>query len=256
MALARAFTSRKTKRPEISLPAPPNRSTSTRNFSVQRAKISGPTELLSTTNMLSFNAPDIRSTSPSSSSGDDSESTPADYQSPTTSVDSSSVGSRPGSPEPNHLSCYFNPAKSADSPTPSRASSSSTEDVPRVPQRALTHTAATHKALARKRSQQRMAAPPNAIHNVQARSSAGMFGAHGDDAAAASAHPFGRELAQVNELAEEYGVSGGVADEEERLLAQKGLLKFGAADYLAEIQALCGGGVFEDMLLPSGAGWI
>ncbi|KAI9837378.1 MAG: hypothetical protein M1838_004844, partial [Thelocarpon superellum] len=68
MALARAFTSRRTKRPEISLPTP-HRSLSTRDFAgapTGRPKISAPTELLSTTNMLSFNAPDIHSASCSS----------------------------------------------------------------------------------------------------------------------------------------------------------------------------------------------
>lgn len=70
------------------------------------------------------------------------------------------------------------------------------------------------------------------------------------------AHPFGKELAQVNELAEELGLRESVVDEEEKILMQKGLQKFGAADYLAEIQGLCGGGVFEDMLLPMGNAWI
>jgi hypothetical protein len=69
-------------------------------------------------------------------------------------------------------------------------------------------------------------------------------------------HPFGKELAQVNEVAEEFGVTKPMVDEEERILMAKGLQKFGAADYLAEIQGLCGGGVFEDMLMPMGSAWI
>jgi len=53
-------------------------------------------------------------------------------------------------------------------------------------------------------------------------------------------HPFGNELAQVTELAEEYGVQGRmhVIDEEEQELVSRGLFKFGAEDYMNEIQEL------------------
>jgi len=53
-------------------------------------------------------------------------------------------------------------------------------------------------------------------------------------------HPFGNELAQVTELAEEYGGQSRmqVIDEEEQELISKGLLKFGAEDYMNEIQGL------------------
>lgn len=53
-------------------------------------------------------------------------------------------------------------------------------------------------------------------------------------------HPFGHELAQVTELAEEYGVMEKVhvIDEEEQELARRGLRKFTAEDYLGEIQGL------------------
>ena len=69
-------------------------------------------------------------------------------------------------------------------------------------------------------------------------------------------HPFGRELEQVNELVEEMVVSAGaVLNEEEQYLVDRGLKKYGAEDYVAEIQELLGG-VFEDHLLPPGAGWI
>jgi len=53
-------------------------------------------------------------------------------------------------------------------------------------------------------------------------------------------HPFGPELAQVTEIAEEYGIKEQLnevaADEQE--LAAKGLSKFSANDYLSEIQGL------------------
>jgi hypothetical protein len=52
-------------------------------------------------------------------------------------------------------------------------------------------------------------------------------------------HPFGNELAQVTELAEEYGVQGNMAviDEEEQELVNRGLFKFDAADYMSEIES-------------------
>jgi len=54
-------------------------------------------------------------------------------------------------------------------------------------------------------------------------------------------HPFGNELAQVSELAEEYGISEeklAVVDEEEQELVSRGLFKYSAADYMGEIQGL------------------
>lgn len=54
-------------------------------------------------------------------------------------------------------------------------------------------------------------------------------------------HPFGNELAQVSEIAEEYGISKeklAVVDEEEQELISKGLFKFRAEDYMSEIHGL------------------
>ena len=69
-------------------------------------------------------------------------------------------------------------------------------------------------------------------------------------------HPFEAELAQVNELAEEFGVKGiTVWDEEEQFLVEHGLQKFGVEDYVMEIQGLFGG-VFDDKSFPMTAGWI
>jgi hypothetical protein len=70
-----------------------------------------------------------------------------------------------------------------------------------------------------------------------------------------SEHPFGAELEQVNELAEEFGISSKVLDEEEQILREKGLRKFKAEDYMMEILPLWGG-VFEDELMPLSPGWI
>lgn len=64
-------------------------------------------------------------------------------------------------------------------------------------------------------------------------------------------HPFGAELAQVEEMAEEIGA---MRDPEADEMERKGLLRFGASDYEAEIYGLLGN-VYEDRL-PVGGGWI
>jgi len=53
-------------------------------------------------------------------------------------------------------------------------------------------------------------------------------------------HPFGPELAQVTEIAEEYGIKEQLNETgaEEQELAAKGLSKFSADDYLNEIHGL------------------
>jgi len=156
--------------------------------------------------------------------------------------------------EPNHLSCYFPTSSRSSSAAGSyhQSNASSDVNVPAIPQRALSHTKKTHQALAHKRSVSRMTPPPNSLSNASyARSSLDMFAGKVE-----SNHPFGKELEQVNELAEEFGVSDvAVFDEEEEYLVSHGLMKFGAEDYVTEIQGLFGG-VFEDKLLPVGSGWI
>lgn len=51
-------------------------------------------------------------------------------------------------------------------------------------------------------------------------------------------HPFGQELAQVREIAEEYGIDERfhAVDEETQHMEAHGLFKFTAQDYLTEIQ--------------------
>jgi hypothetical protein len=53
-------------------------------------------------------------------------------------------------------------------------------------------------------------------------------------------HPFGHELAQVTELAEEYSARPLSKEEEEdhRYIRSKGLKKFSADDYLGDVQNL------------------
>jgi hypothetical protein len=65
-----------------------------------------------------------------------------------------------------------------------------------------------------------------------------MFSLHPD----AAEHPFGNELAQVSELAEEFGSSkeqkAPILDPEEKELKSLGLIKFAADDYMNELQGL------------------
>jgi len=68
-------------------------------------------------------------------------------------------------------------------------------------------------------------------------------------------HPFGRELAQVDEIAEEFGGAKALLDEEEQEMLSKGLCKFAAEDYLNEIGEPYGG-VFEDQLGTIANPWI
>lgn len=249
MSLARAFTTKRAKRPEISAPLP-QRSMSTKQFAagtINRGKISAPVELISTTNMLSYNAPDLYPSSASSLSGDDSDINNKSFlSSPLTSPDSSSIESGPCSPEPNHLTSYFNKTRTS--------TSSNEQDGPSIPQRAPSHTKKTHENMARKRSISRMSSPKNSIST--ARGSLAMFSNPGEAIEAAkpysahtsqtshtshvshAPHPFGNELAQVSELAEEFGGNVHIVDEEERELVSLGLLKFGAEDYMNEIHGL------------------
>ncbi|EPE29198.1 hypothetical protein GLAREA_00358 [Glarea lozoyensis ATCC 20868] len=238
MSLSRAFTMRRNRggSNSDSNSAIPSRSLTTKHSFASgtvRSKISGPIELISTTNMLSYNAPDIfPKSSPALSTGsrsstedDGSDRSNSSVSSPIT--EASSIGSsspRAGSPDPNHLSCYFGQHKEFPM-----------EEAPVIPKRALSHTKKNAEILARKRSTSRMSSPKNSIST---RSSLNMFSSSVD---APDAHPFGNELAQVTELAEDYGISQqtlDIVDEEEQELVSKGLFKFRAEDYMSEIQGL------------------
>jgi len=73
--------------------------------------------------------------------------------------------------------------------------------------------------------------------------------------AAEPGHPFIKELAQVNEVAEEFGLVSANLVQEEQDLVSRGLQKFTVEDYLDEIQGMYGG-VFEDKLGPMAKPWI
>lgn len=157
MSLSRAFTTRKVK-PDEPLP---KRSNTTKGV-ILRHQISAPVALTHTTNMLSYNAPDIRpqkrrdtsassatATSTKSDESSSSESPHSAGSSPPTSPDISSIDEKSPLAEPNHLSCYFAPpshvVKQPEIPS-----------VPAVPKRAPSHTKKSHEMLARQRSNSRL----------------------------------------------------------------------------------------------------
>ncbi|KAK1143378.1 hypothetical protein N8T08_006706 [Aspergillus melleus] len=243
--LTRAFTKRN-KRPEVSAPMPYREGQVKFNAgTIKRGNISAPVELLSTTNMLAYNAPDLHSATSSSTSSlqspDDSELSFShqSFGSQITTPDDSPIDSNP-------VPSYF-PKRSAtitSHPRSSTSTSSSTE-APLVPKRALSHTKRSHQELARKRSLSRLSPPPlNSSRSGPAlRTTQDLF--------QPEPHPFGKELEQVNEVVEEFGGGHRVLDEEEMLLHNKGLKKFTVNDYLVEIEDLYGS-IFDDQLGPIG----
>lgn len=263
MSLARGFTKR-IKRSDAPNPtSPPLKGQNLKNAGLQidRAKISMPVALISTTNMLSYNAPDIStlrhasSSTSSTHSAEDSDNSVSTRRSRSSShgsretlTDASSLDMSPTSPKHNHLSGYFASAnkgvrRSASSGNLQQLKEEPGEPVPAIPERALSHSKRAHERLAQKRSLQNIR-PRGSVGTGSVRSShrtsIDMFNANATIEEEAVAHPFGRELEQLNEVAEEFG--GVVRDVEMEAdlahIRERGLATFCAADYLAEIQPL------------------
>ncbi|KAI5866441.1 hypothetical protein GGS23DRAFT_271827 [Durotheca rogersii] len=273
MSLARAFTTRR-KQPSHDASLLPQRSNTTK--ATVRSKISGPMALTHTTNMLAFNAPDLyprseSSPTESSKSDDDySDSPRTSASSPPTSPDVPSAHGRPTTPEPNHLSCYF-VAPGNKSPT------SNPEEAPSIPKRAPSHTKkASYDNLVNKFSR----LSNQSVKSISTKASFTLSRSSSTSTTATSVssgtfsrkpsvnstpavptvtspppvrpgfrrqveypesqHPFGNELAQVTELAEELGVREKMQaiDEEEQALLSQGLCRFRPEDYLAEVHGL------------------
>ncbi|KAK8205531.1 hypothetical protein M8818_004900 [Zalaria obscura] len=272
MSLVRAFTTRR-NRPEISAPFM-SRAASQRSPGkpVVRSQISSPVALISTTNVLSYDAPNILGTAPipgarntssassvssSHSSADDSDGGSSnDMRSSGTLTDASSVDEpiTPGSPEPNHLSCYFKPAVTTSNPASAVSSPRPSFDAPAIPRRAPSHSKKAHVQLSRKRSVQRMVNPPSTAQEM-ARHSTDMFSKEID---APNTHPFGRELEQLNEVAEEFGsaVRDAEADADRVFMEAHGLEQYGATDYMTEIQDLLSSILEEECSGVQYADWI
>lgn len=259
MSLARAVTKRM-KRTEVPTP-PPARSQSTKQPAkrIDVSQISLPVALISTTNMLSYNAPDIAtlrhasSSTSSTHSAEDSDNSATSARSRSSSngsretlTDASSVESSPTTPAPNHLSGYFaNPAKaprrSISSSDLHKRKSAMIEAVPAIPERAISHSKRAHERLAQKRSVQNIKSTRGSMHSNRSsrehRTSLDMFSSD-TIVEEKETHPFGKELEQLNEVAEEFGgvVRDAEAEADFAALRQNGLAVFCAADYLAEIQ--------------------
>ncbi|KAK4158180.1 hypothetical protein C8A00DRAFT_11024 [Chaetomidium leptoderma] len=304
MSIARAFTTRRVKQSvqAAEFDKAPHRSNSTKpSMGSLRHKISSPVELLHTTNMLSYNAPDIHpmsasSTGSSQRSDDDmSDSALTNGTTPPTSPDIESSPKRTLSSEPNHLSCFFT------APPQQTAAPAVQPEAPVIPQRAPSHSKKQYNTLVRQRSTSGMSQQSSHRtvstkasftfsrssssststsvsstpmyphhHHHKSKLSAAPVAASFSPASpprpqppsssqhqqqhqhqqhqqhrkdySESQHPFGPELAQVSEIAEEYGVkehvSSSAIDREEQEMLAKGLVKFSADDYLSEVRGL------------------
>lgn len=160
-SISRAFTTRRNK---LSIDQKngadgiPQRSNTTKaqmGGNSIRSKISAPVQLIHTTNMLSYEAPDLfpkKSASPLASPRSDDESDTNTNRSsastPPTSPDTPFPEKRTDSPEPNHLSCYFMPPNQAMGSAPSTGET----PAPLIPKRAPSHTKKNYDSLGRNRS--------------------------------------------------------------------------------------------------------
>jgi hypothetical protein len=300
MSLARAFTTRRRSKGSVDLGdgSRLGRSNTLHKPSSQqplRSKISSPVELVHTTNMLSYNAPDINPRRPSRSESTGTKTSEDGFDRPFTAelTPPTSPETDPphlSRPQANHLSSYFM--------APGAALTSCPPDAPAIPKRSPSHTKKNSiDALARKQSQSRMSRdsghsnpgltfsrssststrasstsnssapmtskespppipqyqpttiyhpinygeplvqppPPQAQQQKQFQPQLVTVGPTQKDAS-----PFGSELAQVTELAEEIGGKGrlDVIYEDEQYLRARGLATMSADEYLDEIHSL------------------
>ncbi|KAK5172108.1 uncharacterized protein LTR77_003746 [Saxophila tyrrhenica] len=297
MSFSRAFSTRR-KQPEMEISAPMfiGRAASHRGGKpVLRTQISSPMTLLSTSNQHIHHAQHISGTSPieirhvssgstSSSSEESDARSGSSIHSHDTQTDASSVDNSPVSPEAehNHLSCYFKPAVDTThsrSPSALTASTRPSMETPRLPARAPSHSKRAHEGVHRKRSIQRMLSPPPSRHSERSshaeqttyRSSTDMFLPHTPSRPSFSAveapkspnlnqNPFGAELAQLDEVAEEFGqtVRRAERDADEVWMETRGLGKFDADEYGWEIKTLLwdcfGVGEYDEVVVEEGEG--
>ena len=251
MALARALTKRLGRADSTaSVHDTPARSFSQRK-PIKPGQISLPINLVSSTNILSYEAPDIASmqkiaqasvqevsSATSSSRASSEDATPG-------LTDASSVESSP-TVEHNHLSCYF-PGPTLKRSVSAKATAKADTTVPALPQRAPSHSKREHERLARKRSirsSSGSAAPsekgsPATSVDPAFAAAAATFTPDQESPAAVvsppSAHPFSQELERLNEVAEEFtGVAAGwEAEEDAVVMKSKGLQKLSADEYLS-----------------------
>lgn len=248
MSLVRAFTTRG-KKPEAHATLPMGRAASHRNGKpVIRAQISSPVALVSTTNMISYSAPDINglnrrdfsASTTSSTSGEDSDASANSIHSNDTHTDMSSIDESPTCPSPNHLSSYFKPAVDTSSNSPNHSpslSASASFEGPTLPKRAPSHSKHAHESVSRKRSVQRLQSPPE---SARASASSEFTPSLSASVEAPRENPFGKELEQLDEIAEEFGqtVRNAEHDADAAYMRSRNLGAFAASDYLNEIHGL------------------
>jgi len=255
-SFARAISTRRNKPHDIEISNPLfiSRAASQRGGRpVLRAQISSPTALISTSNAQVYQAHSIAGRSPieirnvssgssaTSSSGEDSDASNGSIHSRDTVTDASSVDESPVTTEPdyNHLTTYFKPSVDTQSPTSPTSSTRPSLDTPRIPQRAPSHSKKAHEGLHRKRSIQRMLSPPPSRGKEMARSSADIFSPPQTSIVEVPReNPFGKELAQLDAVAEEFGqvVKNAERDADEVYMENRNLARYSASDYMFEIQ--------------------
>jgi hypothetical protein len=293
--ISRAFTTRRAKGHEASNSSSgfPKRSlTTSKSTKNIRGQISAPVELVHTTNMLSYNAPDLphssRSNTISSKDSDDGyEAAGTAHSTPPTSPDIPQEELH-HAVEPNHLTSYFAaPGRPAFKGAPITVTKA---DAPHVPQRSPSHTKKhSFDTVARKLSVSRMSKGSDGTMDGK---SSGNFSrspsisTHASSVSRSStqrsqkptqspslpsnerpitfiapispaqpvplspaaapqqtrhitaSHPFGQELAQVTELAEEFSHKTHGLTEDDEYIRSHGLAKWTPSDYLGEIQSL------------------
>ncbi|KAI5809460.1 hypothetical protein BZA77DRAFT_255155 [Pyronema omphalodes] len=213
-----------------------------RRNSVSKSAISGPVELTSTTNPIAYTAPSLRnslshasiSSSSSSSAGSSPISPGTGSLSPISGDESDLAENIPL--HRNHLSSYFTPSDIAAKSSSIGGAVARTRNSSNPPPSASRSSGYSFNPVQQ---------PPKDIHSLHSRTYSTQH------------HPFGAELAQVQEMAEEIaGMKTG--DAEEQFMISRGLMRFNARDYEREIWSGIEGGVFEDEVLLdlTGAAWI
>ena len=264
MSFSRAFSTRRNK-PEFEISAPLyiGRAASQRGGKpVIRKQISSPMALVSTSNNQVHSAQHIAGTSPieirhvsngstSTSSSDESDASTASVHSHETVTDASSIDDSPISAElePNHLTSYFKPAVDTHAHSLSKSFSvrsrpsldyPSLEYPVSIPERAPSHSKKAHEGVHRKNSIKRMLSPPPSRDRDIARSSTEIFNQRSGFVESPRENPFGKEIAQLDQVAEEYGqvVRNAEADADAMHMDSRGLAHYSASDYMFEIQGL------------------
>lgn len=263
MTIARAFTKR--------LGRSDSNATLSRADSI-RKEISSPITLLSTTNMISYEAPDVAvarmamrhaasAMSPdfSRKSSESDQNLPGTPMTEPSLTDGSSIESSP-TLEYNHLSDYFpGPTKGATS-----ARTIAAANAPAVPRRAISHSKREHVRLARQRSVSRGSRDTSPAPRSPARTSFDIMGLGNVSATEAAptsqTSPFSHELEQLSEVAEEFqGVARDIeAEEDAKHMKRMGLCFFSVDDYTTEIGSLWPSSLFEAGLQHQdyASGWL